>query len=145
MACAKLPGMRFAKPKLRNDTNTGFPIWVGYGETIDCAALIAAQELGLFRKHGLKVRLCREVGWTTIRQKLLHGELDAAATHAGMLFSIYCGIGGVARRSCLTGLLLARNGSAITLATEFWERGGGAMPRLSARSFMNSRVGGASR
>jgi ABC-type nitrate/sulfonate/bicarbonate transport system substrate-binding protein len=84
--------------------------------------LIAAQELGLFRKHGLEVRLSREVGWTTIREKLLHEELDAAATHASMLFSIYCGIG-VVRRSCLSGLLLGRNGSAITLATEFWNLG----------------------
>ncbi len=95
---------------------------VGYAATIDCAVLVAAQELGLFRRHGLDVRLSREVGWTTIREKLLHEELDAAVTHASMLFSIYCGIG-VVRRSCLSGLLLGRNGSAITLATEFWERG----------------------
>lgn len=115
--------MRFAKTRLSGRYKTSHGVLnVGYAATIDCAVLIAAQELGLFRKHGLDVRLSREVGWTTIREKLLHQELDAAATHASMLFSIYCGIG-VVRRPCLSGLLLGRNGSAITLATEFWGRG----------------------
>jgi ABC-type nitrate/sulfonate/bicarbonate transport system substrate-binding protein len=115
--------MRFAKTKITGRYKTSQNVLnVGYAATIDCAVLVAAQELGLFRKHGIEVRLSREVGWTTIREKLLHEELDAAATHASMLFSIYCGIG-VVRRSCLSGLLLGRNGSAITLATEFWERG----------------------
>lgn len=95
---------------------------VGFAATIDCAVLVAAQELGLFRKYGLNVRLRREVGWATIREKLLHEELDAAAAHASMLFSIYCGIG-VVRRSCLTGLLLGFNGSAITLSKELWNHG----------------------
>jgi ABC-type nitrate/sulfonate/bicarbonate transport system substrate-binding protein len=115
--------MRFAKTKISGRRRTGQgSLNVGYAATIDCAVLIAAQELGLFRQHGLDVRLSREVGWTTIREKLLHEELDAAATHASMLFSIYCGIG-VVRRPCLSGLLLGRNGSAITLAKAFWDEG----------------------
>ncbi|HEV8540953.1 MAG TPA: ABC transporter substrate-binding protein, partial [Verrucomicrobiae bacterium] len=89
---------------------------------MDCAVVIAAQELGLFSKHGLTVRLSREVGWATVRQKLLHEELDAAAAPASLLFSIYCGLG-VVRRPCLTGLLLSLNGSAITLSNELWEAG----------------------
>lgn len=84
--------------------------------------LIAAQELGLFDRYGLSVRLVREVGWATVREKLLHEELDAAAAPASMLFSIYCGLG-VVRRACLTGLLLSLNGSAITLSNELWDLG----------------------
>jgi ABC-type nitrate/sulfonate/bicarbonate transport system substrate-binding protein len=123
MAAASSRGMRFAKTKItgrhRKDSHV---LQVGYAATIDCAVLIAAQELGLFRKHGLEVHLSREVGWTTIREKLLHEELDAAAAHASMLFTIYCGIG-VVRRACVSGMLLGRNGSAITLATELWNLG----------------------
>ena len=113
--------MRFAKTKSRNgkDRDT---LNVGFAATIDCAILIAAQELGLFEKYGLAVRLSREVGWATIREKLLHEELDAAAAHASMLFSIYYGIG-VVRRSCLTGMLLGLNGSAVTLSNELWNLG----------------------
>lgn len=123
MAAAKVRSMRFAKTKITGRSRAGRNVLaVGYAATIDCAVLVAAQELGLFRKYGLEVRLSREVGWTTIREKLLHEELDAAATHASMLFSIYCGIG-VVRRACLSGLLLGRNGSAITLAKDFWNAG----------------------
>jgi ABC-type nitrate/sulfonate/bicarbonate transport system substrate-binding protein len=114
--------MRFAKTKIRAGHKSARWLNVGFAATIDCAVLIAAQELGLFQKHGLAVRLRREVGWATIREKLLHEELDAAAAHASMLFSIYCGIG-VVRRSCLTGMLLGFNGSAITLSKELWNLG----------------------
>jgi ABC-type nitrate/sulfonate/bicarbonate transport system substrate-binding protein len=114
--------MRFAKTKIRAAHKNARWLNVGFAATIDCAVLIAAQELGLFHKWGLAVRLRREVGWATIREKLLHEELDAAAAHASMLFSIYCGIG-VVRRSCLTGLLLGCNGSAITLSKELWDLG----------------------
>lgn len=115
--------MRFAKPKPKvRKSPPSSALNVGFAATIDCAILIAAQELGLFRKHGLRVRLTREVGWATIREKLLHEELDAAAAHASMLFSIYCGLG-VVRRSCLTGILLGFNGSAITLSNELWDLG----------------------
>lgn len=115
--------MRFAQRKAKLHRGaSGSQINVGFLPTIDGAVLIAAQELGLFERHGLKVRLTREVGWATIREKLLHEELDAAATHASMLFSIYCGVGGV-RRQCLTGLLLGLNGSAITLSNKLWDEG----------------------
>jgi ABC-type nitrate/sulfonate/bicarbonate transport system substrate-binding protein len=115
--------MRFAKTKIRvRHKSSQRWLNVGFAATIDCAVVIAAQELGLFRDYGLSVRLRREVGWATIREKLLHEELDAAAAHASMLFSIYCGIG-VVRRSCLTGLLLGFNGSAITLSKDLWNMG----------------------
>jgi ABC-type nitrate/sulfonate/bicarbonate transport system substrate-binding protein len=90
--------------------------------TIDCATLIAAKELGLFEELDLDVSLSREVGWATIREKLLHEELDAVAAHASVLLSIHCGIG-VVPRPCLTGLILSARGSAITLSNELWELG----------------------
>lgn len=116
--------MRFAKFKA---SDTGIRtraqrLRVGFVPTLDCATLIAAHELGLFARHGLNVRLSREVGWATIREKLLHEELEAAGTHASMLLSIYTGMG-VVRRPCLTGLMLGSNGSAITLSKECWRLG----------------------
>jgi ABC-type nitrate/sulfonate/bicarbonate transport system substrate-binding protein len=44
-----------------------------------------AQELGLFEKRGLDVELSREIGWATIREKVICRELDAAHAPAGML------------------------------------------------------------
>jgi len=95
---------------------------IGFVPMIDCAVLIAAQELGLFEKHGLCVTLSREVGWATVREKLLHEELTAAHAPVSTAFAMRCGIGMVAR-PCLTGIILSTNGSAITLSRELWEKG----------------------
>ncbi|MEI9897213.1 MAG: CmpA/NrtA family ABC transporter substrate-binding protein [Chthoniobacter sp.] len=95
---------------------------IGFVPIVDCAILIAAKELGLFEKHGLDVTLSREVGWATIREKLLHDELHAVHAPASMGFVVRCGIGVVAR-PCLTAFVLSLNGSAITLSRELWERG----------------------
>ncbi len=95
---------------------------IGFVPMIDCAVLIAAQELGIFARRGLTVRLQKEVGWATIREKLLHEELDAVHAPASMGFAIRCGIG-VVPRPCLTGFVLSLNGSAITLSRELWDAG----------------------
>jgi ABC-type nitrate/sulfonate/bicarbonate transport system substrate-binding protein len=98
------------------------PLVIGFVPMIDCAALIVAQELGLFVKHGLRVTLSREVGWATVRDKLLHEELHAAHAPASLAFVIQCGLGIVAR-PCLTGFVMGANGSAITVSRELWEKG----------------------
>jgi ABC-type nitrate/sulfonate/bicarbonate transport system substrate-binding protein len=60
---------------------------VGFLPLTDAAALIAAQVRGDFERHGLQVVLQREVGWATVREKIIFGELDAAAVPAPMLWS----------------------------------------------------------
>lgn len=81
-----------------------------------------ARELGLFEKHGLAVELSREIGWATIREKVIHGELDAAHAPAGMLVAATAGLGGI-RANCLTGLVLNLHGNAITLSQRLWQDG----------------------
>ena len=95
---------------------------VGFVPMIDAAVLIVAKELNLFAKYGLKVKLSREVGWASVRERLLHEELDAAHAPASMALAIRCGIGVVARQ-VVTGFVMALNGSAITLSNELWELG----------------------
>lgn len=81
-----------------------------------------AQQLGLFEKHGIEVVLTREVGWATIRDKIIYGELDAAHAPAGMLVAVTAGIGAV-KTDCVTGLILNLHGNAITISQRLWERG----------------------
>ena len=57
---------------------------IGFVPVNDCAPLAMACELGLFDRHGLAVELTRELGWATIRDKVVHGELDAAHALAAM-------------------------------------------------------------
>jgi ABC-type nitrate/sulfonate/bicarbonate transport system substrate-binding protein len=105
-------------PALRH----GRPLWVGFVALSDCAPLVMAQELGLFEAFGLKVKLRREPGWATIRDKILQGEVDAAQAPAGVVFAATLGLGCVPT-PCVTGLVLNLHGNAITLSEPLWELG----------------------
>jgi ABC-type nitrate/sulfonate/bicarbonate transport system substrate-binding protein len=98
------------------------PLRLGFVPLTDCAPLVMAQELGLFRKYGLRVILSRELGWATIRDKVIYGELDAAHAVAGMPFAATLGWGSIPC-DCLTALVLNQHGNAITLSTDLWRRG----------------------
>ncbi len=95
---------------------------LGYVPLNDCAPLVMAKELNLFARHGLRVELSREVGWATIRDKILYGELDAAHALAGMVMGATLGLGS-APVDCSTGLILNLNGNAITLSRRLHDRG----------------------
>ena len=98
------------------------PLRVGFVPLTDCAPLVMAQELGLYRKYGLKVTLSRELGWATVRDKIVHRELDAAHALAAMPVAATLGLGSVPAH-CLTALVLNLNGNAITLSNELLARG----------------------
>ena len=95
---------------------------LGFVPLTDCAPLVMAQELGLFKKYGLRVALSRELGWATIRDKVIHGELDAAHAVAGMPVAATLGLNS-APCDCLTALVLNLHGNAITLSQDLWNRG----------------------
>jgi two-component system, oxyanion-binding sensor len=95
---------------------------VGFVPLTDCAPLIMARELGLYRKYGLNVALSRELGWATIRDKVIYGELDAAHAVIGMPVAATLGLGSVAC-DCITALVLNLHGNAITLSNDLWNRG----------------------
>lgn len=95
---------------------------LGFVPLTDCAPLVMAHELGLFRKYNLRVALHRELGWATIRDKMIYRELDAAHAVAAMPFATTLGLGSV-RSECLTALVLNLHGNAITLSNDLWKRG----------------------
>lgn len=108
---------------------------LGWVSLTDAAPLLVAQERGLFAKHGLDVELRREIGWATIRDKLIYGEIDAAHAPAPMLWSMQLGLG-CPPCEALTALVLSLNGNAITLSQSLWEAGvrDGASLREHART-----------
>lgn len=95
---------------------------IGFVPLADCAPIVLAQELGLFRQHGLHVMLNRELGWATIRDKVIHGELDAAHALAAMPVAATLGLGSI-ECACLTALVLNLNGNAITLSNDLYHSG----------------------
>src|SRR5215212_2624044 len=95
---------------------------IGFLALTDSAPFAAAQELGFFERHGVRVDLRREIGWATIREKMIYGELDAAQAPAPMLWSAQLGLG-CPNCDVLTALVLNQNGNAITLSRALWEAG----------------------
>lgn len=110
---------RFTEPAVRPPAA---PLRVGYVALSDSAPLLIAEDLGYFRDRGLDVRLERELGWGSVREKLVYGELDAAHAPGGLLFSILHGTHAPARR-VRTDLVLSLQGNAITLSRRLWQKG----------------------
>jgi ABC-type nitrate/sulfonate/bicarbonate transport system substrate-binding protein len=98
------------------------PLRIGFLALTDAAPLVVAKELGCFERQGLQVELCREVGWATIRDKVVYGELDAAHAPAPMLWAAQLGLGCGPADVC-TGFVFNLHGNAITLSTRLWEAG----------------------
>jgi len=94
-----------------------------------------AYELGFFAKYGLEVKLCRELGWATIRDKIIFGELDAAQAVAGLALAATCGWGSVPS-PCVTGMILSTNGNGITLSNLLYAQG--VHDAKSFKSFLRS-------
>ena len=97
-------------------------IRVGYIALVDAAPLLTAEALGLFAKHGVEVELSREVGWATIREKIIYGQLDAAHAIAGLALSMRLGIDGIVCNT-IAPFVFNLHGNAITLGMDLWSRG----------------------
>lgn len=98
------------------------PIRLGYLRLVDCAPLVVAEEFGIFKDFDLDVRLSREVGWASVRDKIVYGELDASQALGPMAFAISLGLGSL-KCDCISGLVLNLHGNAITLSNALANRG----------------------
>jgi nitrate/nitrite transport system substrate-binding protein len=94
-------------------------IKLGFIPLTDCAPLVAAKELGLFKKYGVDVDLSKESSWANIRDKVLLGELDGAHCLFSMPMSVYTGVGGKAGSEMKIAMVINNNGQAITLSKDF--------------------------
>ncbi len=88
---------------------------VGMVRLTDSAPLVMAKELGYFAEEGLQVRLSVEPSWSTIRDKVSVGELDAAQMLAGIPLAATLGLAGV-RTPMIAPLSLGLSGNGITVS-----------------------------
>jgi ABC-type nitrate/sulfonate/bicarbonate transport system substrate-binding protein len=109
-------------PQLNSAASKPRGLRVGFVPLTDCAPIVMAQELGLFEKYGLKVSLSRELGWATVRDKVIYGELDAAHAVVGLPLAATLGLGSV-RCECVTALVLNLHGNGITLSNDLRRAG----------------------
>lgn len=95
---------------------------IGFVPLNDCAPIVIAHEKGFFAERRLNVTLHRELGWATVRDKIIYRELDAAHALAAMPLAATLGLGSV-RADCVTAIVLNLNGNAITLSEKLWKAG----------------------
>ncbi|HTI68703.1 MAG TPA: CmpA/NrtA family ABC transporter substrate-binding protein [Candidatus Limnocylindria bacterium] len=105
--------------EFKNSQKDGI-VRLGFVPLNDCAPLAVAMEKGFFVQQGLQVRLSRELGWATIRDKLSHGELDAAHGPCALPFALRAT---AIPCDCSTGLVLNLHGNAITMSDRLWQQG----------------------
>jgi ABC-type nitrate/sulfonate/bicarbonate transport system substrate-binding protein len=103
-------------------TASGSRIRIGFLPLTDAAPIFVAHAHGLFRKRGLDVELSREVGWATVRDKIIYRELDASHAVAPMVVATTLGLGCLAT-PCLSAYVLNAHGNALTLSAALWKRG----------------------
>jgi nitrate/nitrite transport system ATP-binding protein len=105
---------------------------VGFMPLTDCAPLAIAQEKGFFAKHGLTVNLQRASSWDDIATGVADRRFDAAQMVAAMPLAMTIGMDGQPSVPISTALVLSRNGNAITLSQELYERGAQSLSELKA-------------
>lgn len=93
------------------------PIRLGYIPLIDCAPIVVAREKGLFEKHGVDVETSQQPGWATVREKLVHAELDAAQCLGPLALAIHHGVGTIPKEMVVP-LILSANGNGLTLSNK---------------------------
>ncbi len=109
--------------KLNISQNGNFrPVRIGYVPLTDAAPLIAGVAMGHFMDAGVEVELQREIGWATIREKLISGELDGAQLLAPMAVMIHTDAGRSGVKLAVP-WILNRQGNTITLARRFLQEG----------------------
>ena len=84
----------------------------------DCASIVMAHELGLFKKYGIQSVISKEASWAVIRDKLSLGENQATHMLFGMPFASTMGLAGSPVKPMVIPWLLNRNGQAITLSSQ---------------------------
>ena len=109
--------IRISLTKLMPLTNSNFVVSIGHVPLLDSAPLLVAQQENLFEKYGAEVKIEDQVGWATVRDKLIHGELDMASTLIGLPYAMHHGVGCFETNTKIP-LILSMNGNSITLTSD---------------------------
>ena len=98
-------------------------IRIGIIALTDCASIVMAHELGLFKKHGIESTISKEASWAVIRDRLRLGENQATHMLYGMPYASTMGLQGAPVTPMIIPFALNRNGQGITLKKELLARG----------------------
>jgi nitrate/nitrite transport system ATP-binding protein len=106
---------------------------IGYIPLTDAAPLIIAKEKGFFAKYGIEqVNLLQAASWDAIADQIVSDDLHAAQMVAGMPLALTLGMNDRPSTPISVPLVLSRNGNAITLSTQLYQKGIRTLQNLKA-------------
>ncbi|KIT15051.1 ABC transporter substrate-binding protein [Jannaschia aquimarina] len=98
---------------------------IAFMPLVDAAPLIVAEEMGFAREEGLSLDLVRAPSWSSLRDMLAFGRVEAAHMLAPVPVAMALGIGGVA--SSISALMVTSvNGTVVGVSMALAERMRGA-------------------
>ena len=104
----------------------------------DAAPLIAAEEMGFAREEGLELDLVRAPSWSSLRDMLAFGRVEAAHLLSPVPVAMALGIGGVT--SAISALMvLSMNGTVIGVSNDLARR---LKERLGSFDFRDATAAG---
>lgn len=90
-------------------------VTIAYSPLNDAALIVVAEALGFYDSEGLSVTLSREANWSTIRDKLAYGMVDAAHILAPVPFAAALGLGPSMGR-IIAPMALGANGNSVVVS-----------------------------
>ncbi len=94
---------------------TGVPVEAGFIPLVDAAPLIVAREIGFADEEGLALNLTRAPSWSTLRDMLAFGQVDAAHMLSPVPVATALGLGGLGVRLDAVAVMSV-NGNVIGLS-----------------------------
>ncbi len=91
------------------------PLTAGFIPLVDAAPLIVARELGFAEEEGLDLRLEKAPSWSTLRDRLALGGIEAAHMLAPVPIAMALGLGGLSQRIDVLSVL-STGGNVIGLS-----------------------------
>lgn len=102
---------------------TTMKVTCGFLPLVDCAPLVIARELGFAAEEGLDLQLVRMPSWSTLRDQLAFGGIDAAQMLSPMPVAMSMGLGGAPQKIDVLSVLSV-NGDVIGASRPLVERMG---------------------
>jgi len=110
--CGHCPRHRFGPAAM----NT-MQINCGFIPLVDCVPLVIAKEIGFAREEGISLALHKEPNWSSLRDKLVFGQFDAAHMLSPVPVATSMGLGGIPKRLDVLSVL-SINGNVIGVTSE---------------------------
>jgi nitrate/nitrite transport system substrate-binding protein len=96
---------------------------IGIIALTDCASIVMAHELGLFKKYGIESTISKEASWAVIRDRLTLGENQATHMLYGMPYASTMGLLGSPKKPMIIPFAINHNGQGITLHSKYLKLG----------------------